>query len=264
MGKITRFVMTLGVGALVATGTAALAQQRDRGERPRNSLRSTGEPGRVAAADWGLARRAREEGQWTALRDSLAGGALLHHAQGPVDAATWLAGRANPAAAQQWAPATAWTSCDGTLGITEGRFRRDDGLVGTYVTVWTMQRDRTYKVAYDLSSLDNPQPVERQRPAAPAVNPRDLIEVVDIPSVRGHVADCVRRGSPRPERPQVLPAPAVRAGQGASDDATLVWRWEHRANGERLFSADYLHQGQWTRVTELRVAPEGEGSTRAE
>lgn len=257
-------IVILAASALVLAGTttASFAQERER-DRPR-PLRSAGEPGRVAAADWGLARRSREEGQWTAFRDTLAPGALFHRPDGPVDAATWLLGRADPAEAEQWAPATVWTSCDGTLAVTEGRFRQADGLVGTYVTVWALQRDRSYKWTYDLSSLDDPQPVERARPAAPAVSPRDLIEVIDIPSVRGHVSDCLRRGAPRPQRPQPVQGPATRAGQGASDDATLVWRWEHRANGERLFSADYLHEGTWQRVTELRVAPEAAATTRAE
>lgn len=250
------------ISALLAT-TAPFAQQREERQRHR-PLRTAGEPGRVAAADWGLARRAREDGQWTAFRESLAPGALLHQPDGPVDAATWLAARADPAAAEQWAPAVAWTSCDGTLGVTEGRFRRGDGLVGTYVTVWALQRDHSYKLTYDLSSIDNPQPVARERPAVPAVNPADLITVQDIPSVRGHVADCPRRSAARPERPQAIPGTAVRAGSGAADDATLVWRWEHRANGERLFSADYLHEGAWQRLTELRVAPEATAITRAE
>lgn len=263
MRKVSSIVGLLAATlALAYSSTAPLAQERER-QRSR-PLRTAGEPGRVAAADWGLARLSREEGQWTAFRDTQAGGALFHQAEGPVDAATWLMGRADPVEPEQWAPATAWTSCDGTLGVTEGRFRQADGLVGTYVTVWTLQRDRSYKWTYDLSSLDNPQPSARERPAPPAVSPRDLIEVIDIPSVRGHVADCVRRGGPRPERPQPILGPAVRAGSGASDDATLVWRWEHRANGERLFSADYLHDGAWQRVTELRVAPEASGATRAE
>lgn len=254
MRKFTTMLALLAASlALAGTATAPLAQDRER-DRPR-PIRSAGEPGRVAAADWSLARRAREEGQFTAMRDTVAAGALLHQPEGPVDAATWLTARADPAEAEQWAPATVWTSCDGTLAVTEGRYRQADGLVGTYVTVWALQRNRSYKWTYDLASLDDPQPVERQRPALPAVNPADLITVQDIPSVRGHVADCVRRGSPRPERPQPVAGPATRAGQGASDDATLVWRWEHRANGERLFSADYLHEGQWSRVTELRAAP---------
>jgi hypothetical protein len=251
-GLASMVAACLALGGIAGLAAEASAQQRQR-QRP---LRTAGEPGRVAAADWSLARLSREEGQWTAFRDMAGPGALLHQASGPVDAAEWLAGRADPAEAEQWAPAVAWTSCDGTLAITEGRFRQSDGMVGAYVTVWALQRDRSYKWAYDLSSLDNPQPAARERPALPAVNPADLIEVVDIPSVRGHVADCPRRGEARPARPQVVPGSAVRAGSGASDDATLVWRWEHRANGERLFSADYLRDGTWQRVTELRVAPE--------
>jgi hypothetical protein len=191
-------VLALGMALGACAGLALEVAAQDRSERPRpRPLRSAGEPGRVAAADWSLARRSREEGQWTAFRDMAAPGALFHQPEGPVDAATWLAGRADPAEAEQWSPNVAWTSCDGTLAVTEGRFRQPDGLVGTYVTVWALQRNRSYKFTYDLSSLDNPQPVARQRPAPPQVSPRDLIEVVDIPSVRGHVADCPRRGQAR-------------------------------------------------------------------
>lgn len=255
-GLASVIAASLVLGGLAGLALEATAQER--GERQRNRpLRSAGEPGRVAAADWSLARLSREEGQWTAFREMVGPGALFHQASGPVDAAQWLAGRADPAEAEQWAPGVAWTSCDGTLAVTEGRFRQADGMVGTYVTVWALQRDRSYKWTYDLSSTDNPQPVARERPALPTVSPADLITVLDIPSVRGHVADCPRRGAARPDRPQTIPGSAVRAGSGASDDATLVWRWEHRANGERLFSADYLHEGSWQRVTELRVGPTG-------
>ncbi len=245
----------LALGGLAGLAAEAAAQQRE--DRPRHRpLRTAGEPGRVAAADWSLARRSREEGQWTAFRDMVGPGALFHQASGPVDAAQWLAGRADPPVAEQWAPVTVWTSCDGSLAVTEGRFRQADGVVGTYVTVWALQRNRSYKWTYDLSSADSPQPQARERPAPPAVSPADLITVIDIPSVRGHVADCPNRGAARPDRPQAIPGSATRAGSGASDDATLVWHWEHRANGERLFAADYLHEGSWQRVTELRVAPE--------
>ena len=240
---------------------AQQSQRPERAERPeRPRLRSVGEPGRVAAADRSLARLAREEGQWTGMLATLAPGALIHQAGGAVDAAQWLTGRANPAAPDQWAPATIWTSCDGTLAATQGRLVQPDGMVGTYVTVWSLQPDRSYKWAYTLAGLDNPQPVARARPAPPAVAPVDLIEVVDIPSVRGFVADCPRRGAAIPPRPPFPGAPDHPAGRGASQDGTLVWNWGQHDDGLRYVSVSYLRDGAWQDVVDFSVPPATAGN----
>jgi len=257
----------LAAGLVAPLAVSAQAPQAERRDRPR-PLRSVGDPGRVAAADLGLARQARDEGQWTAFRARAAAGALLHLDEGPVEGATYLANRADPAQPVEWAPDTVWSSCDGTLAVSEGRFRQPDGLVGSYLTVWKLQGDRSYKWLYDLGGPDVPQPAPRPtRQPAPrsdgttiAEDGSELILVAEIPLVRGLVADCASRRNPAPPRPAATPASSTtRAGEGSSDDGTLTWRWEHRANGERLMVAAWLKDGAWQQVTQLRLAP-----TRAE
>jgi hypothetical protein len=236
-------------------GAQAQGEERRRDRRPR--LRSVGDPGRVAAADFTFARTAREEGLAAAANASVAPGALSHTGAGPLDAARWI-GQINAATSPaQWAPDSVWSSCDGTLAVSEGRYRQADGIVGTYVRVWALQGNRRYKWTYDLASPDNPQPPPepvRDTPGGP-----DVIVVETINSLTGRVADCPQRGGgpERPSRPQEQAASAAFAGGGTSDDATLTWGWQHRPNGERVFTADYLRDGRWQRAVELRAGPEG-------
>lgn len=232
-------------------GADERAPQRQRERRPR--LRSVGEPGRVAAADFTYARTAREEGLAAAASASVAPGALLHLAAGPIEAGRWIGQLAADAWPGQWAPDSVWSSCDGTLAVSQGRYRLADGLVGTYVRVWALQGDRRYKWTYDLASPDNPQPPPE--PARDVPGGPDVIVVETLNSLTGRVADCPQRGAARPAAVQAPPANAALAGGGTSDDATLAWTFEHRANGERVFTADYLRDGRWQRAVELRAAP---------
>lgn len=232
-------------------GAEDRAPQRQRERRPR--LRTVGEPGRVAAADFTFARTAREEGLAAAASASVAPGALLHLRSGPLDAPRWIGQLAADAPAGQWAPDSVWSSCDGTLAVSQGRYRQEDGIVGTYVRVWALQGDRRYKWTYHLASPDSPQPPPEPARATPG-GP-DVIVVETINSLTGRVADCPQRGAARPAAPQVPPANAAFAGGGTSDDATLAWTFEHRSNGERVFTADYLRDGRWQRAAELRAAP---------
>jgi hypothetical protein len=234
-------------------GAQAQGEERRRDRRPR--LRSVGEPGRVAAADFTFARTAREEGLAAAANASVAPGALSHTGAGPLDAARWIGQIDAATRPAQWAPDSVWSSCDGTLAVSEGRYRQADGIVGTYVRVWALQGDRRYRWTYDLASPDNPQPPPD--PVGDTPGGPDVIVVETINSLTGRVADCPRRGEERtPPTPQQA-ANAAFAGGGTSDDATLTWGWQHRPNGERVFTADYLRDGRWQRAVELRAGPEG-------
>ena len=59
--------------------------------------------------------------------------------------------------------------------------------------------------------------------------------VTALDAVKGNVADCDGT-SPQPARPE-----ATRT----SPDGTLAYRWEHRGEGERHFTAWWLHEGEW-------------------
>jgi len=232
-------------------GRQSASRMLDREEVRRRPLPSIGEPGRVAAADVRFARAARDEGQWTAFARFADNGALIHGENGPFEAAPWLAAQANPPEAVSWAPTSVWTSCDGSLAVSFGRYQQPDGIVGSYVTVWKLQRDGEYEWTYDMGGPDNPQP---DPPAPPLPPSDDLIVVPALDFVDGKVADCARGAS----QPVVPPVAADATTDGArSDDGTLQWRWEHRTDGTRVFRADYLREGRWEEALDFVMPPEG-------
>lgn len=231
-------------------GRQGARQMLDREEVRRRPLPSIGEPGRVAAADVRFARAARDDGQWTAFARFAASGAQIHGEEGPFAAAPWLARQVNPAEAVSWGPTSVWTSCDGTLAATFGRYRQPDGIVGSYATIWARQRDGEYKWTYDMGGPDNPQPPAPTPPLPPS---EDVIVVPALDFVDGKVAECVR-----PAAQPVIPAPAegVSTGGAGSDDGTLQWRWEHRPDGTRVVRVDYLREGRWEAALDF-VMPVG-------
>ncbi len=212
----------------------------------RPPLDPIGDPGKVAAADFAFALAAREDGQWTAFRSFAASNAVIHTPDGVVDADSFLSGRADPPEAVRWAPDEIWTSCDGSLAVTTGRFTDPDGLVGSYATVWALQDDlRTYKWTYDIGAPDNPQP-----PAPPPeVEPdEDTIVVSELTSITGHVADC----SPAKEDGRHLSiSMAEESEMGLSQDRSLVWQWDQFADGTRGVIVHYLRNGELEQVLDL-------------
>lgn len=111
-------------------------------------LRPSANPGQVVATELSFARAAREKGQWTAFAEFAAKDAVMFVPQ-PVNAQTWLKGRANPASAVQWEPNFVWSSCDGSLAVTKGDWKGADGSIGNFVTVWQRQADGSYKWVMD-------------------------------------------------------------------------------------------------------------------
>lgn len=215
--------------ALASAGTTGLAQ-----------------PSRIVATELAFARAAREQGQWTAFREYIAEGGLLHGASGPFPALDWLQRQADPPVAVAWAPRAVWMSCDGTLAVSTGRSRDAEGLFGTFVTVWQRQPGGgEYRWIYDTGAPDDPQP----EPEAAAAE-GDILVVADT-LIRGRVADC-RTGAAAPPPPAADTPAGARSGGGASPDGTLRWRWEHQADGTRRLHALYLEDGVWREALDWR------------
>lgn len=212
------------------------------------------QPSKVVAAEVAFARMAREEGQWTAFQEFSADGAVIHGQGGPIEAGPWLLGRENPPVAVQWAPKAIWMSCDGALAVSTGRFRDPEGTVGTFVTVWQRQADDSYRWAYDSGSADDPQPPPR-RPDEPAGE--DDIVVTAYDSIKGLVADCVRRGESVPPPPDIAQAEGTRGGSTLSRDGTLRWRWEHDPANNRRLVVDFYSGGMWQVGLDQRFAAPG-------
>ena len=217
-------------------------------ERALTSAGTTGlaQPGQIVATESGFARAARETGQWAAFRAYAAPGALWHGADGPVDAAAWLARRSNPASPMRWAPRDVWMSCDSTLAVSQGRFRDGAGLVGNYVTVWRKQADNQYRWAYHLSTPDQPQP-----PPPASTSPQDdEIVVLAMEMIKGTTADCT--GRPGDPGPATNPAPLA---QGTAGDGSLHWLAQQREDGARRFIVLINKAGEWDEVLDIGFKP---------
>ncbi|RJY09345.1 hypothetical protein [Aurantiacibacter aquimixticola] len=247
-------IATVALGALLSACASPQQQQRARqanmAERVLERAGSIGDPGKVAAADFAFARAAQEDGQWTAFRRYAAPGAVLHGRNGPVPVTSFLSGMDDPSEAVEWAPNTVWSSCDGTLAISFGRFEDTEGLVGSYVSAWALQRDGSYKYTYDLGAPDNPQPVRDPEGEAPD----DAIVVEGLRSVQGRIADCPRRG-------EIIPLPPLRIVDGArqetamSDDKTLAWTWYHTDQGVRSVNVQWYRGGEWQDAVNFAAPP---------
>lgn len=237
----------LGASLVLGMFASPADAQRRREQRP---LPPIGEPGLVAAADIAFAKAAREDGQWTAFREYAADGAIMHGENGPIEAGPWLADQTDPDKSVQWGPTAVWSSCDGSLAVSFGRFRSAEGLFGSYTTVWERQSDNGYKWIYDVGAPDDPQPPP---PPEPPEDDEDTIIVSGLAIIDGKVAEC-RRGEDAPPPPRVFPAAGdAKSGGGMSRDSTLMWRWVHAGDGTRSIEVDYLREGEWQQAMEFTI-----------
>ncbi|MBB3859998.1 hypothetical protein GGQ88_001259 [Novosphingobium hassiacum] len=227
--------------AFLALTAPALAQPAP--DEPRRPQRAYANPSALIAADIAFARLAREKGQWTAFRETADETAELIEGK-RVSAKAALKDRKNPATSLQWAPHSAWISCDGTAGLTFGGWQ-GAAATGEYVTVW----QRQFKGKIDWKwVLDDGQALD-----AP---------LREVDWAQGKVADCPTRiqrdgvtaqpGSKRerkeqsklpPLRPLAGAIPVADAPAGAdvkdgqSRDGSLAWRSVVLPDGSRRFSA---------------------------
>ena len=213
-------------------------------ERDREELRRA-DPSKVIAAELAFARLAQEKGQWTAFAETSDDDAVMFVPE-PVNAHTWLKGRANPPQSVMWQPHQVWSSCDGTLAVTKGAWQRPNGTVGYFTTVWARKRDGDYKWVMDQGD--------------------GLTEALAAPEmIGGAVAQCERPEGPprRREREQYHPV-SVRpplcqgancSGGGASVDGTLTYAYAVTAQG-RQFTVQLRRDGAMSEVLRSDVSAE--------
>ena len=251
---LTRAFLAAGCFALLAGCAGGGHRQRTvRAKIAERVLENAGvraDPGRVAAADFAFARQARDEGQWTAFREYAAPGARMVVGGEAVDASQWLAGRADPAQAIAWAPREVWSSCDGSLAVSFGRYRDVEGVIGRYATVWQRRRDGSYKWTYDIGTPDVPQPA----PRAPEAEPdEDTIIVGALQAITASTADC-EQGTDRPARP-AGDSPDVLT---RSRDGTLAWRVDETGPESWRIVVEWQRNGEWQEALAFAV-PDTEG-----
>ena len=244
--------MRIAVALLLSVSLAACASgpQRPRFsetviDRALANAPGEAQPSRIVATEIAWARAAREQGQWTSFELYAAPGALLHTPVGLIVAAPWLAAQKNPTEPVRWRPRAVWMSCDGTMAVSEGRFRDPAGHVGSYMTAWARQADGTYKWTYDVAAPDDPQPPKR--PDLPEAE-GDEIVVMALEAIQGRVSDCPNQAEPVGALEPWIGAVGSRGDSSLSADKTLRWGWTHEAPGMRSVTVAYWKDGAWQTV----------------
>ena len=239
----------LRAGALVAVATLALgacAAPQGRPDPFRGDALPGGERanvGAVVAAELGFARAAQEDGQWTAFAETATDKAVMFVPQ-PVNARTWLKGRANPPEAVRWQPHEVFASCDGSLAVTRGAWQQPDGSSGYFTTAWARQKDGEYRWVMDQGDT-LAQPL-----AAP-----DFIA--------SQVADCSASDGPARGKRRDAPLATIVApacgdggcrGGGQSADRTLSYEYAVAPDGARTVTVSLVKGGSGQVVLTSEVA----------
>jgi hypothetical protein len=174
-------------------------------------------------AERAFAADAKTIGQWTAFRKWSTDDAVMFVPQ-PTNVHEFLKERKDPPQAIDWWPTASYISCDGKEAVNTGGWRRPDGSVGYFTTVWQQQADGSWKWAVDGGDSLR---VARGRPASPKI-------------VRASCRDM------RPKTRDVLtitgtpdPASDAKTAVGGSKDNSLTWLWIVKADGNRRFMVSY-------------------------
>ncbi|MDX3900706.1 MAG: hypothetical protein QHC40_09395 [Sphingobium sp.] len=217
--------------ALLALATAGLIAARGPDRVQPN-------PSAVIAAEIAFNRLAQEKGQWTAFRETAAKDAVMFVPQ-RVLAQEWLKGRADPPRPVRWSPERVYVACDGNLAASTGSWRRPDGGVGYFTTIWRRdpKKERWRWIADHGDTLAAPRPA-----------PEFLV---------GKVATCKR---PQ-RRADMAPGPAAKGERPPEPpDDSLLWSADVAADGSRTVAVSLWNGSGYDRVIEDKVAapaPEG-------
>ena len=202
---------TLAFGISIALLTSAAASDAKKPDKrffePKNA-----NPSAILAEEIAFNRMAQEKGQWTAFRQYAAKEATMFVPQ-PVDAQTWLKGRADPSTAVKWQPHASYMSCDGKTGVTTGAWQKN-GTSGYFTTVWQWFDKGQGKGEWKFV-MDHGDALKAPREA-----PEFLV---------AKVASCKGRA------PATLSAPGEgdKMKVGLSRDQSLSWTWIVKPDGSR-------------------------------
>ena len=165
-------------------------------------------------AERAFAEDAKKLGQWTAFRKWSTDDAVMFTPQ-PTNAHDFVKDRKDPPQAIDWWPTASYISCDGVLAINKGGWKRPDGSVGYFTTVWQRQGDGGWKWIVDSGDHLKALP---ERPAAP--------KIIRAPCTTEFKGEFV-----------VDDVMAIKEAEGGSPDQTLHWRWRMADDGGRTLVA---------------------------
>lgn len=196
----------------------------------RAPLRFQPDPSSVIAAEIAFNRLAQEKGQWTAFRETAADDAVMFVPQ-RVLAKAWLKGRADPPAPVAWSPAIVYVSCGGSLAASTGNWKRPDGSVGYFTTIWRRDKKGVWKWILDHGDTL----------ATPRATPEFLT---------GKVATCKDGARPGGPPPGVRP----RKGDPAPPpDESLLWTADAAPDGSRRVNVRMWTGTDYENVIDDRV-----------
>ena len=190
----------------------------------RPPVRYQPDPSSVFAAEIAFNRLARDKGQWTAFRETAADDAIMFVPE-RVLAKQWLKGRADPAQPVSWTPSTIYVSCDGNSAASTGNWKRADGAVGYFTTIWRRDKNGAWKWILDHGDT--------------LAVPREASEFLT-----GKVASCKPRKTGDGVQVQV-------------GDDSLIWSADVAPDGGRHVTVRIWNGSAYDMVIDDRVMEEG-------
>jgi hypothetical protein len=190
-------------------------------------------PETAVEAERAFNRAAQDRGQWTAFREFAAENGVMFVPE-PVKAQDWLKDRKGPPRSVEWWPTESYASCDGNLAVNTGGWKRPDGSVGYFTTVWLRQPNGRFKWLLDHGDTlgaARSRPVEAKLTRA-ACGPT---------GARGYVGESVVD-------------PEQKTETRFSSDGSLVWEWRVTSDGARMFKASVWTGAAYQTVINDKVA----------
>jgi len=183
-------------------------------------------------AERAFAADAKTTGQWTAFRKWSTDDAVMFVPQ-PTNAHEFLKDRKDPPNAIDWWPTASYISCDGSVAVNTGGWKRPDGKVGYFSTVWQRQPDGGWKWIVDGGGELK---TARERPVNPKVRRSICLGGMTMFGMS-------------------IKAPAAKSAYGFAKDGTLSWSWIVDPDGSRMFMVELSVGGNRMKTVILDKIP---------
>lgn len=230
-----RIFAAIGIALILASCAAGGGgRPTDRERFQRIAGKSVANPSEVVKAELAFARLAREEGQWTAFRETATDDAVMF-VPNLSNAQEWLKGKADPNEAVDWQPHKVIMSCDGGLAVSTGAWQAANGSTGKFYTIWEKQnaedrrargKETEWKWVFDHGfAVDKP------------LEEPDFVET--------EVASCEVQPEPAPQ----IFSLAIDERFGVSRDRSLNWTaWQVKEDRSRHFVVNIWDGAKYTSV----------------